>query len=89
MNGDSYLIRAIHSSLQSSSADVRFHNLGTEGKNAEQMSCSEVGFISCSESDEWASYDWKNAIPRLVAQLPLMSPQQFPPLDDPSVVTHT
>ena len=42
----------VHSPLQKVSADVRFPDLGMEGKNARRMSGSVVGPISSRESGE-------------------------------------
>ena len=41
-----------HSRLQKLSANVRFSDLETEGKNAKRMSSSVVGFVSSNGSDE-------------------------------------
>ena len=44
--------RLLHLPLQKVSADVRFPDLGTEGKNARRMSDSVPGPISSRESGE-------------------------------------
>ena len=46
------IIETLHSPLQKVSADVRFPDLGTEGKDARRMSGSVVGPMSSRESGE-------------------------------------